>query len=117
MHGNRDSDPRPKGFARKMRSAPTDAEKKLWSMLRDRRLSGLKFRRQFPVSGYIVDFYCIKAGLVVEADGGQHSLPEQLEYDRIRTSSLERLGIRVLRFGDCDVLNDLMRSSGRFIEL
>ena len=57
-----------------------------------------KFRRQFPVAGYIVDFYCMKAALIVEADGGQHSLPEEAE-DRIRTASLQKLGIRVLRFG------------------
>jgi very-short-patch-repair endonuclease len=106
MSGNRDSDARLKGFARQMRSKATDAEKKLWSILRDRRLSGFKFRRQVPVAGYILDFYCIKAGLVVEADGGQHSLPEQLEYDHIRTSALESLGIQVLRFWDCDVLKD-----------
>ena len=89
-----------------MRSEATDAEKKLWSILRDRRLEGFKFRRQVPVAGFIVDFYCIEAGLVVECDGGQHSLPEQKEYDRIRTASLEKLGIRVLRFWDCDVLKD-----------
>ena len=62
-----------------MRGAPTDAELRLWRLLRDRRLSGFKFRRQVPVGPYIVDFLCVGAKLIVEADGSQHaeSLPDK----------------------------------------
>ncbi len=59
--------------ARAMRGAPTDAELRLWRLLRDRRLCGLKFRRQVPVGPYIVDFLCVGAKLIVEADGAQHA--------------------------------------------
>ena len=87
-----------------MRREPTDAEKRLWRLLRDRRLSGFKFRRQVPVAGYILDFYCMNAGVVVEADGGQHLDAEQAEYDVRREAALARLGIRVLRFPDDEIV-------------
>jgi adenine-specific DNA-methyltransferase len=87
-----------------MRASATDAEQKLWSILRDRKLGGFKFRRQHPVAGYIADFFCMDALLVVESDGGQHYDPEGLAYDGRRTKVLEERGIRVLRFQDCDVL-------------
>ena len=61
--------PNQRGRARAMRHAPTDAELGLWRLLRDRRLSGLKFRRQVPVGPYIVDFLCVASRLIVEADG------------------------------------------------
>jgi very-short-patch-repair endonuclease len=72
----------------------TDAERVLWSQLRDRRLRGFKFRRQVPIEGYVVDFACVDAGLVVELDGGQHSA----EKDQRRTDSIEDAGYIVLRF-------------------
>ena len=59
--------------AHAMRSASTDADLRLWRLLRDWRLSGLKFRRQVPVGPYIVDFLCVGAKLIVEADGSQHA--------------------------------------------
>jgi very-short-patch-repair endonuclease len=76
----------------------------LWSILRSRKLAGFKFRRQYPIEGYIVDFFCIRAGLVVELDGGQHNEPAAKKYDARRTRRLHQLGIRVLRFWDHDVL-------------
>ena len=91
-------------FARRMRSDPPDAEKRLWRMLRNRRLGGFKFRRQAPLGSYILDFYCHEAKLVVEADGGQHSDPKQAAKDAKRTAYLKSLGIRVLRFWDNDIL-------------
>jgi adenine-specific DNA-methyltransferase len=103
MSKNRDSNTRLLGFARQMRSEQTDAERKMWLLLRDRKLSGFKFRRQHPIGGYIVDFICIRAKLVVELDGGQHTDPEQLKYDARRTQRLSDLGIRVLRFDDREV--------------
>ena len=91
-------------FAKAMRTGQTDAERKLWHLLRDRRLGGFKLRRQVPIMGYVVDFYCLEASLVVESDGGQHYDPEQEEYDRRRTHRLSESGIRVIRFPDDQVL-------------
>jgi len=62
---------------------------------------GLKFRRQFPVGSYVVDFVCLSHKLVIELDGGQHA--EQLDYDNQRTEYLEHFGFRVLRFWNTDV--------------
>ena len=64
----------------------------------------VRFRRQYVIGHYIVDFYCHKAKLVVELDGSQHCDPEAVEYDRRRTSYLESLGLRVLRFSNLDVM-------------
>jgi len=91
--------------ARRLRTACTDAELALWQRLRARRLAQLKFRRQFPVSGYVVDFACLEVKLVVEVDGGQHA--ERVTEDAQRTAVLEKNGFRVLRFWDNDVLKDL----------
>ena len=68
-----------------MRAAPTDSELRLWRLLRDRRLSGFKFRRQVPVGLYIVDFHCVGAKLIVEADGSQHA---ESRHDSIRDAYL-----------------------------
>ena len=91
-------------FAREMREAPTDAEKRLWFCLRDRRLGGFKFRRQHPMGSYIADFICIEAGIIIELDGGQHAEDEQRKRDAQRTSFFESQGFRVLRFWNHDVL-------------
>jgi very-short-patch-repair endonuclease len=88
--------------ARELRHRTTDAERHLWRFLRRRQLSGWKFRRQHPLCGYIVDFICIDAQLVVELDGGQHL--EQTAYDARRSRRLAAAGYRVLRFWDDDVL-------------
>ena len=106
MPNNRDKSRRLLGFARVMRHNKTDAERKMWMLLRDRKLNDFKFRRQHPIAGYIVDFFCIREKLVVELDGGQHSEPEAIAYDAARTAKLNELGIRVLRFWDHDVLRD-----------
>ncbi len=89
-------------FARRLRSDPTDAERRLWHYLRDRRFCGLKFRRQHPVGKYIADFACPERGLIIELDGGQHAT--QRERDARRGRELEKHGYRVLRFWDNDVL-------------
>ncbi|MBI4279562.1 MAG: endonuclease domain-containing protein [Armatimonadetes bacterium] len=90
--------------ARRMRREQTDAERMLWSCLRSRRLEHAKFRRQFPVGPYIVDFCCMEQKLVIEIDGGQHA--EQAEADSHRTAYLAKLGYRVLRFWDNEVLTN-----------
>lgn len=88
--------------ARSLRNAPTDAERQLWRHLRGRQLQGLKFRRQYPIAGYIADFACVEARLVIEADGGQHT--DRDEYDAERTRKMQVNGYRVLRFWNDDVL-------------
>ncbi len=90
-------------LARAMRRQLTWAEKALWSQLRNSKLEGLKFRRQQPFDRYILDFYCAEEKLVVELDGGQHDIPEEREYDRVRTEFLKTAGLRVLRFWNSQV--------------
>jgi very-short-patch-repair endonuclease len=86
--------------ARAMRRAPTEAELRLWRLLRDRRLNGLKFRRQVPIGPYIVDFLCISAQLIVEADGSQHG--ESIRDER-RDAFLARQGWAMLRLWNHDI--------------
>jgi very-short-patch-repair endonuclease len=88
--------------ARALRSTSTDAEKCLWTHLRNRQLLGYKFRRQHPIGHYFADFACIECGLVVELDGGQHA--DQANYDHARTIALQGAGFHVLRFWNHDVL-------------
>ncbi|MFC3071042.1 endonuclease domain-containing protein [Phenylobacterium soli] len=90
--------------AQALRRADTDAEARLWTSLRDRKLGGWKWRRQVPVGPYVVDFLCVEARLAVELDGGQHA--EQVAYDQRRTAFLERQGLKVLRFWNVQVLAD-----------
>ena len=91
-------------FAKDMRNAPTDAERKLWSLLRNKQITALRFRRQQPVGPYIADFFCAAAKLIVELDGGQHGTEENLTYDEQRTRFLNDRGYRVLRFTNSDLL-------------
>ena len=83
----------------------TDAEQKLWHYLRNRQLSGHKFRRQHDIDHYIADFACTEALLIVELDGGQHA--DQADYDERRTRHLQARGYRVLRFWNNDVLTNI----------
>jgi very-short-patch-repair endonuclease len=89
-----------------MRHESTDAEKRLWFHLRNSKLNGLKFRRQVPINGFIVDFCCLNPQLIVELDGGQHSDPEAIRYDRQRDAKLRELGFKLLRFSDIDALKE-----------
>ena len=90
--------------AYRMRREMTPAEDALWRRLRSSRLSGLHFRRQQIVDGFIVDFFCREAGLVVEVDGAVHEM--QRDYDAERDQVLEVRGLRVLRFTNDEVLRD-----------
>jgi very-short-patch-repair endonuclease len=90
--------------ARSLRQTSPEAERRLWSALRDRQLDGYKFRRQRPIGSYFADFACIEAMLIVELDGGQHFEPEAIAADRARTEELNRLGYHVLRFTDREAL-------------
>ncbi len=88
-------------LARSLRKNMTEAERHLWRNLRMLQLGGHKFRRQFPLGPYIVDFVCLSARLIVEVDGGQHLNNAQ---DQIRDAWLANQGFRVLRFWNNDVL-------------
>jgi len=89
-----------------MRREPTEGERKRWGILRNRGLGGFKFRRQAPVGGFILDFYCEAASLCVELDGEQHGEAEAVVYDERRARRLGQLRIRVVRYADRDVLRD-----------
>src|SRR2546427_1313594 len=90
--------------ARALRQAQTDAERKLWWLLRNRDFAGFKFRRQYPIGGFIADFCSHEVRLIIELDGGQHA--DQGAADRARAESLERHGYSVLRFWNHQVLKE-----------
>ena len=94
-------------WAKSNRNNLTQAEEKLYHALCRKQVAGLKFRRQAPLYGYIVDFYSIEAALVVEVDGPYHETPEQQEYDRVRNMVMSGSGWTVLRFKNKDVENNL----------
>lgn len=94
-------------LARRLRKSSTDAENILWQKLRRRQLCHAKFRRQHPVGFYIADFYCHEARLVVEVDGPVHNSGHQKEHDENRSAEMDRLGIRVLRFTNEQVINEI----------
>ena len=96
--------------ARAMRADPTPAERRLWTMLRDRRMPPVKFRRQHVIAPYIVDFACLERLLIIEADGSQHA--DSIS-DRQRDADLRRRGFRVLRFWN----NDVLENSGGAFEM
>ncbi|PLP59002.1 hypothetical protein CYK37_10870 [Mesorhizobium loti] len=92
--------PSRRGFARKMRADATKAENLLWQALRNRQLDGLKFKRQVPLDGYILDFVCFEARLIIEVDGSQHADSQR---DAVRDRHFEEQGFRVLRFWNDEV--------------
>jgi very-short-patch-repair endonuclease len=96
-----------KGRTRSLRSNLTDAEQHLWGRLRRKQLLGVQFYRQKPIGNYIADFYAPAAQLVVEVDGSQHAEPTQAEHDNLRTAYLTRVGLRVLRYTDRQVLLEM----------
>ena len=93
--------------ARRLRYESTSAEDRLWEALRGRRLAGLKFRRQHPYEQFVLDFFCVEHQLVVEVDGGVHNDPLQAARDAERTEFLQAHGIRVMRFKNDQVENEI----------
>ncbi|MGH6889094.1 MAG: endonuclease domain-containing protein [Rhizomicrobium sp.] len=93
-----------RALARTPRQNATDAERKLWTLLRRKRLADCRFRRQQPIGPYIADFYCSMATLVVELDRSQHAQDARRNRDFERTKWLELRGYQVLRFWNADVL-------------
>ena len=100
--------------ARELRTEQTPAEKRLWSNLRLKQLSGFRFRRQHPIGTYIVDFYCPSCRIVVEIDGDSHA--EREEYDAERTAWLEEQGCRVIRFTNREVMHEIQVVLGEIVE-
>ncbi|MDQ3022345.1 MAG: endonuclease domain-containing protein [Bacteroidota bacterium] len=100
---------KPEIFAsgRKLRKQMTAAEIILWRELRGKKVNGLRFRRQHPVSRFVVDFYCHEKKLVIELDGEVHDSKEAKEKDESRTFALESLGLKVIRFRNEDVIDKL----------
>lgn len=84
--------------ARLLRNNMTEAEKILWDKLKDRKIFKTRFRRQHPISIFIVDFYCHELKLVIEIDGGIHLNNEVAEHDEGREYDIEKFGIKILRF-------------------
>jgi very-short-patch-repair endonuclease len=97
----------PNQIARKLRTNPTDAEKKLWRSLRQLKSRGFHFRRQVPIDGMVVDFACYSARLVIELDGGQHNESNGRANDERRDANLRRSNFKVLRFWNNDVLANI----------
>jgi very-short-patch-repair endonuclease len=94
-------------IARRLRKNLTPQEVKIWNHLRGWKRRGFHFRRQAPRKGYIVDFVCLRHGLVVEIDGGQHNYRSHAESDQKRDKKLGDAGFHVLRFWNSDVDNNL----------
>jgi very-short-patch-repair endonuclease len=95
-----------KVLSRNLRENSTDAERHLWSKPRGKQMKGLQFYRQKVTGRYIVDFYCAKAGLVIEVDGRQHYEEGGKEKDLVRDEFLRKSGLTVLRFSDREVFED-----------
>lgn len=93
-------------FAKNLRNNQTEAEQYLWNYLKGNQILNVRFKRQHPVLYFVADFYCHKAKLVIEIDGGYHRLPKQYEYDMCRDSELNRLGLEVLRFTNKEVFQE-----------
>lgn len=89
--------------ARTLRRRQTEEERKLWACLRDRRLNGLKFRRQAPCGPYVADFLCESARLIIELDGSHHGEVDQAVRDSERTRRLHELGYRMVRVWNVDL--------------
>lgn len=96
-----------KQFSRELRRGMTDAERLLWSRIRGKQLKGCQFYRQKIVGNYIADFYCAKADVVIEVDGGQHYSGEGKMKDRERDNFMASIGLKILRFSDREVFENL----------
>jgi len=92
-------------LAKQLRNHPTEAETFLWNHLSS--IEDIRFKRQHPILYFIADFYCHKAKLIIEVDGGYHTIPEQYLYDKNRDNELSELGLKVIRFTNEQVLFDI----------
>ncbi|MBL4560799.1 MAG: endonuclease domain-containing protein [Labilibaculum sp.] len=93
--------------AKELRKNMTESEILLWAEIRNRKINGLKFRRQHPIDIFIADFYCHEIKLVIELDGNIHDSEENKEYDEGRTAELRYLGVKVMRFTNEEVMTSI----------
>jgi len=96
-----------KDFCRRNRRNPTEAEKKIWKEILCNNKTGYKFLRQKPIENFILDFYCSKLLIGVEIDGDSHYKKEQQRYDIVRTDILNALGIKLVRYTNDEVINNI----------
>ena len=95
-----------KRFAEENRNFQTEAEKSLWHHISNNKI-GLHFRRQHIIGCYIADFVCLKKSLIIEVDGGYHSQEKQIINDYLRTQDLERMGFKVMRFSNEEIMTNI----------
>ena len=104
-------------IARKLRKNSTKEERLLWSLLRNRQLYNLKFKRQFPIGDYIVDFVCEEKKLVIEIDGGQHNEDKNIIKDLERTKFIESKGYVVVRFWNNEINKNIAGVYEKLVEI
>ena len=104
QHFNRTTE---KAKRRELRNHATDAERLLWQRLKGKQLAGVKFRRQYSIDEFILDFYAPSIKLAIEIDGPTHLSEEAMKYDEVRTKYVERFGIRILRVTNVDVYTNI----------
>ncbi|MEA3494092.1 MAG: endonuclease domain-containing protein [Candidatus Margulisiibacteriota bacterium] len=95
------------GKRRRLRHSMTEAEKLLWDRIRKRKINGYKFRRQYSIGGFIIDFYSPDLKTAIEVDGGYHLEEDQKIYDKERQYIFESIGIKVLRFTNNEIFSDI----------
>ncbi|RCX18262.1 very-short-patch-repair endonuclease [Anaerobacterium chartisolvens] len=105
-----------KQLAKEMRRHPTSGEQELWDKIRNKQLGGYRFLRQYAISRYIADFYCSKAKTAVEVDGSIHEQDERKEYDSIREEVIKAHGIRIIRFTNEEIIEDINNVLKRLLE-
>ena len=93
--------------SRLLRHNMTPAERALWGRIRRKQIHGVQFYRQKPIGPYVADFYCARAQLVIEIDGGQHWEPGHAVRDRQRDAEMAQLGLMVVRYSNREVMNQL----------
>jgi|APSaa5957512535_1039671.scaffolds.fasta_scaffold14912_2 very-short-patch-repair endonuclease len=101
-----------KTFARQNRQNPTRAENKIWQEILNNKKTGYKFSRQRPIDQFILDFYCSKLFLAIEIDGSIHYIKDQSDYDQARSDRLNFAGIKVLRYTNSNIINDIEKTHG-----
>jgi len=101
------NNPNLKIIRKTLRKNQTEAEKLLWSKLRNKQINNLKFFRQYSIGRFILDFYCPQNRLAIEIDGGQHNEKEKQIYDQKRTEYLKRQGIKIIRFWNNEVADNI----------
>ena len=104
-------------IARKLRKNATPEEQKLWSLLRNRKFLNLKFKRQFPIYHYIVDFCCEEKKVVIEIDGGQHNKVNNIISDNTRTEIINAEGYKVIRFWNNEINENIEGVYSKLLEI